>query len=371
MVTQLHKWTFVLTDLSGNVIGELTDADTRHVVVPLSRNPTASFTIPSTHRMAPYFANPAWDGLLKCYRDGVIRFCGPVVSSDDQPSGGTSTNVGQQTITVTAAGPMWRLGYRLLGTASAGWALGTAASPYDLGYIAQQMLAAANSVGYTGITTGAYTATSNGAAGTFYMQPIDAALVALATGVTTFEFQMTPIEPANIGQAWPEIATFDISALFGGSKPNAIFEYGAGRANIASYGHTIDRTGMCNDGFINQPAATDHTGIIEYSDSTSITTRGRFQALIDDGGVQWDSVRNQLVQENVAIRTQARRILNITLVPNSAPNPFVDYVVGDQIPVRITLSGNLLISATLRVWGFTFDIDKNGNETVTLQLISP
>lgn len=371
MTTVLHNWTSVLTDLAGNVLGELTQADARHVVLPLSRNPTASCVIETAnHPLASYFFDPTFDGLMKVYRDGTLLFNGPVITSDDQPADNQG-NTGNQTTTITAAGPLWRLGYRLAGTTSAGYSLGTAVSPFDLGFIAQQLLALGNSQGYTGISTGLYTATVSGAVGPFYMQPIDAAIVALATGVSTFEFQISPTEPTNVGQAWPQIGALDISPLFGGVKANAIFEHGAGQANIASYGHTIDRTGMCNDGFIQQPAATDHSGIIEFTDSTSVTARGEFMALIDDGGVQWDSVRNQLVQENVKVRKQARRVLNITLVPNCSPVALVDFVVGDQVRARISLNGNSVLDVSLRIWGITFDVDKLGNETVTLQLIAP
>lgn len=361
-----HQWKYVLTDLLGTQLGEVTNASDRVLSLPLNGLPTAGFGIPSNHYLAPYLEDPSWDGLLKVYRDGTLVFCGPVVTSDDQSAGSG------QTIKVTASGPLWRLGFRLLGTDAAGWSLGTAAAPLDLGFIAQQMLATANAGGYTGISAGTLVASSPGAAGQFFMQPIDQSIVTLSTGAASFDFEIAPVEPTNIGLGWPHIGTFNCVPLIGTLKSNAIFEFGTTRANLTAYGNTIDRTKLLTHGYINQPAATDHSGILTSTDAAAEATRGRFEGVVDDGGVQWDSLRQALVDKNVQVRKQARRLVSLKPVQNCpGPIPLVDFIVGDQIRARIQTNRLSLLDVTVRVWALNFIIDASGNEDCEIVTTPP
>lgn len=361
-----HSWRFILTDLSGGVLGEVTNAHNRTVNLPLNQVPTAGFTIPNNHYLAPYLLNYQWDGLLKCYRDNVLRFCGPIVGSNE-----AFDDVGNQSVAVNAAGALWRLSYRLLGTTPTGWALGTTGTTYDLAYIAQQMLAAGNVAGYTGISSGTQGTTTQGSAGTFWFQDVLTSLANLSTGYNSFDFEVAPTEPTNVGQAWPQIGLLNTVPLLGSVKPNAIFEYGTTKANIANYTRQIDRSQIATKGYMEQPAVADYSGVLTYTDTASETVRGRFEALIDNGGVQYDTLRNALLQENITVRKVARQVVNFVPVMNAVPSPLDDYIVGDQVRARINVYGVNIMDAIMRVWGINFTIDDQNNESVALQLIQP
>lgn len=360
------KWLFVLTDLQGNQLGELTNASSKQVVLPLNRMPTASFQVLTSNSLSKYLLDPTWDGLVKAYRNSTLRFIGPVVSTSEQFDSSSG-----QTISVNAASPIWRLGYRMLGNTSVGWSLGNATTPYDLGFIAGQMIAAGNAAGYTGIDLGTITASSSGSAGTYWFKDVLTAIGEIATGLNSFDFEVAPTEPTNVGQAWPRIGIFNASNLIGTTKSEAIFEYGSTNANVVQYGRSIDRSTLCNKAYIQQPAAADHSGILTSADATSQALRGLFEALVDDGGTQWDTLRQALADENVLVRKQARQVVTFTPATNASPSPFTDYIVGDQIRARITVNSLNILDAMLRVWGITFNEDQNGNETVSLELIQP
>lgn len=359
----------MLTDLAGTVLGEITNATARQVVLPLNRVPTAAFQVNADHYLAPYLQDDTWDGLVKCYRDNTLRFIGPVVSSNEAFDGNS------QTIQVAAASPLWRLTYRLLGTSTAGYHIGDASTTFDLGTIAQQMLTDANAAGYTGISSGTTVASTNGSVGTWFYKDMLSSLAEIATANGAFDWEVAPTEPTNVGQAWPRIGLLNCVPLLGTSKPNAIFEYGtdANPANVVAYSRQIDRSQMCNSGFIQQPARADYGGVLTSTDATSIATRGLFQAMIDDNGVQWDILRQALADLNVAIRKKARSVLAFTPATNANVQPFNDYIVGDQVRVRLINPhlGNTIIDGMLRVWGITFAIDDQENEDVQLELIKP
>ena len=359
-------WKFVVTDLQGNSVGEVLNASQRQVVLPLNRVPTASFQIPIQNSLAGLFLDPTSDYLLKCYRNNTLRFNGPIVSTAEAFDSGSG-----QIVAVNAAGPLWRLGFRLLGTTSAGWSLGNAGTTYDLGFIAQQILAAANAAGYTGIQSGSNTPSSNGAAGTYFFQDALTAIANLSIGESAFDYEVVPTEPTNVAQAFPQIGTFNTTNLIGTQKPNAVFEYGTTSANVTTYSRQIDRTNLCTKGYIQQPATSDYSGVLTAVNATAEAYRGRYEALIDDGGVEWDVLRQKLVNYAVTIRSIPRQVVQFTPAVNASPSPLDDYIVGDQVRCRINVSGVNTLDAYLRVWGITFDVDNEGNEQPTLELIAP
>jgi hypothetical protein len=361
-----HNWKFVLTDLQGNSIGEVLNASNRQVVLPLNRVPTVSFQIPIQNSLSTYLLDPTWDGNLKAYRDSVLRFNGPVVSSAEAFDSSSS-----QVIAVNAAGPFWRLGFRLLGTTSAGWSLGNAGTTYDLGYIAQQMLIAGNAAGYTGITGGSNTPSSNGAAGVYYFQDVMTSIAQIATGLNSFDFEVAPTEPTNVGQAWPQLGLFNTTNLMGTTKPNAVFEYGTTSANVTTYSRQIDRSNLGTKGYIQNPAASNYSGVLTSVDATAETRRGRYEFLADDGGVSWSVLRQSLVDYAVLVRKNPRQVVQFTPAPNAALSPLDDYIVGDQVRCRINVEQVNILDAMMRVWGITFDIGDTGDEQPTLELIDP
>lgn len=364
-------WKFILTDNQGSVIGEVLNASSRKVVLPLKSTPTCSFNIDVSNPYADFFTEPTWDGIVKGYRNNVLQFCGPVVSGQEN---GSATG---GTVQVNAAGPFWKLNFRMLGRpASSGatitpWVMGNQITVFDLGTIAQAMLNEANAQGYTGIDNGSLTASSSGAAGPYVLQPCGDAIINLSVGVNSFEFEVAPIEPTNVGQAFPRLGVFNVGPLISTVQSNVVLEMGAGGADIISYSNTVDRSKRLNRGYMLQSAVTDNSDTLMSENTASQSAIGVYAGAVDSGGVEWDVYRQILLDQNVAVRRFCQQIINFVPRPDSRYQPLVDYKVGDQVRCRVIVNGKFRFDGMFRIWGITFDIDEQGNESPTLQLVPP
>jgi hypothetical protein len=390
-------WQFILTDLYGAVHGELTKASARKVTLPHLRVPSATCTIPMFHEQASNVLNT--DCLLKAYRiDPVtgtktLAFHGPVVSADENGEAGV------QTISITAAGPFWRLTKRLIPTSKlvTGAQYGDATSLIDLGTIARTVLADVNGAHFTGIdgntSNGAlHTNSSSAWAGKWFLKNAAEAIAELAAGLNSFEHRVRPTEPTAYAnpQGWPRIALFDVAPILGVTRPDAIFEYGTTRANVASYTRNVSRDGLLTNAVVSvsgwpdtvernpppdgSPAGTlgdPKYSLVQTPDGTSVTNRGLFEEVVPDAGVLDDGLRTQIGQFHAYYRKDPRNIVTFKPAVNARPAPFVDYEVGDTVRARAFVSGSLRFDALFRIWGLTFDVDENGNENVELELVMP
>lgn len=362
-------WKFIVTDNQGVVIGDILNASARQVVIPLKSTPTCKFTIDVSNPYAALFTQPTWDGLIKAYRNNVLQFIGPVVTGQEQGSSQGAT------VQVNAAGPFWRLNFRVLGrpTASGGtitpWAIGNSVTVFDLGSIAQSIVTEANAQGYTGIDNGTLVASSSGSAGPYTLQPCGDAIINLSVGVNSFEFVVVPQEPVNVSQVVPQIGKINMAPLFSTVQSNIVFEYGAGSANVLNYSNTVDRSKRLNRGYMLQPAVTDNSDVLMSENSASQSAIGVYAGAVDSGGVEWDVYRQVLLDQHVAVRKYCQQIINFVPRPNAQWQPLVDYQVGDQVRCRVTQNGVFRFDAMFRIWGITFDIDEMGNEAPTLQLV--
>lgn len=368
-------WSFVITDLQGAVQGELTNADERKVTDPWLRIPTASCNIPLWHPMANTVMGT--DTLLKCYRKsditGVKRlaFCGPVVTAEEVGQSG------QQSIGITAQGPFARLQNRLLGRTKSGISY----TNTELGQIARNILTEANGLDYTGISLGTYTTTGiNASTGTWWLKPASEAIAEIGGGLNSFEWRVRPTEPTS-GLAWPRIGLFDVApeTSFSVLRPDAVYEYGTPRANVSEYRRKVSRETMLNRAFISVQGWPDSPAksgtvvqdLIQRQDLPSLAARGLFEAVVPDGGVIDSTLRTKIADFHLAVRKNPRQQITFTPAPNSRPVPYDDYGVGEQIRARAVVRGVVRFDAVFRVWGLTFNIDKNGNERIELELIEP
>lgn len=371
-------WDFILTDLTGAQLGEVTNADSRTVALPHLRVPTASFTIPLDHYLATNLLTT--DCLLKCYRreprdnSRVLAFHGPVTSIQEN-----ATNDGQ-TIAVTAAGPMWRLAKRVIpgSLTTGGAAYGTPASQQDLGTIARSILSDVNGTSFTGISLGSFAASKNGSYGPIWLKNAAEALAELSAGLGSFEFRMTPTEATTVGGVggWPQIATMDIQPIFQTARPDAIFEYGSSRANVDSYERNIAYDGiltrghMAISGFPDAPLA-GYTPLITRTATAEMGTRGLFEEVVGDNGIADDGLRTGVLDFHLGIRKNPKQVITFNPAVNATPSLFTDYQVGDTVRARATVRGTIRFDAMFRIWGVTVSIDKNGNESASLELVMP
>lgn len=374
---------FLSTDLLGGDQFEVARADERKLLLPHMRIATASFKLAIGDANATTLINN--DRLIKVYHTHPVTgaryvcFHGPLIAAEEAADGTANT------IMFTACDPMWRLTKRLIpgSIPRTGTSFGTAVSPRDLGLIAHDILDDVNGanipvgapVGYTGISKGSRTASING----FYVPPANKnaaeAIAELHVGVGSFEYKLTPTEPTNVAGngGWPQIATLDIAPVIGQSRPDAVFEYGTTRANVASYSRQVSRDGLMNRGIVTVNGWPDGTTEVQSDrqDATSMTARGLFEDVVPEGGITDITLRDSLADYHLAIRKQPRQIITFRPTSNAGVIPLVDYFVGDSVRARAVVAGTVRFDATFRIWGINFDVDKNGDESVELELVVP
>lgn len=380
------SWQFIVTDLHGAQLGEVRNASERTVVLPHLRTPTASFKLPLWSDLAATIMDT--DTLLKCYRidprtsTRSLAFHGPIVSAQEVGDGGS------QSISVNAAGPFWRLTRRLIpgSLLQSGIGYGAADALLDLGQIAHMILNDTNAVHFTGIVPGTRTDSSSAFVGTWYLKNVAEAIAELAAGLNSFEFRFRPTEPTAYANAdgWPQIAFFDCAPIIGTSRPDSIFEYGTTRANVSRYERTVDRSSMLNysvcsvagwpnnvEKLPNTAPPVDKYHMVFSGDGPSQDTRGFFEEVVNDAGVLDDGLRQKIADFHIQIRKNPRQQIIFTPAINARPTPLVDYDVGDTVRARAVVGGTLRFDALFRIWGITFNVDENGNESVDLELTQP
>lgn len=380
-------WQFLLTDLYGNVHGEVTKASDRRVSLPHMRVPTASFTISLWDPLADPLVNS--ECLLRCYRiddrtgQRNLAFHGPVIGVDENAEGMT------QTIAVSAAGPFWRLTKRIIPASKtkAGFSAGSEAGQWDLGHIAQAILNDVNGVDFTGITNGQFAGSINGWVAKWYLKNAAEGIAELAAGFGSFEHRVRPLEPTVFANArnWPKIGELDLMPTLGQTRPDAIFEYGTPRANVASYRRSSSWDTLVNNALVSVGGWPDgvekvpNTGdpgidkyaLVETGDATSMNRFGVMEDVVSDAGILDDNLRLQLGQHHLSVRARPRQQITFKPATGAKPAPFVDYEVGDTVRARAVVGGSVRFDALFRIWGVNFTLDQNGNEDVELELVIP
>lgn len=368
----MHVWRHILTDLAGVELGEVFQARTRTLSRPLNGLPTASFNVALDNPIVDLVIGSTplarVNLLLKVYRDGVLQFVGPLVACEETAEGATGS------LSVNAAGALWRLYRRLVGKTTAGYGDGTPLAMKDLGLIASNLITTVNAEGDTGIRIGAVTASVNSYVGPWYFKKVGEGILEIGPGTLGgFDFAIDPVEPtADAGGV--KIGSFRAAAAFGTQRDNAAFEFGVGRRNIASYRRPITAEGLANKAYHLAPGFPDSvdaslTPVISAQDAASIAAR-----LIHEDVVSADlapnSLRQTLVNEHVAIRKRPRELVMFTPVPEPNLNYGVDFAEGDVVPGRAVFGGRVRFDALFRIYGVDFTVDDMGREELELTLVN-
>ena len=366
-------WRFVLTDAQHRPVGEILNAGDRQVALPLNKLDTLSFKVRGDNYLADELLS--CEGFIKGYRNGLIVYHGPIISAEET---GDANGV---SIAVNSAGAGWILTKRLAGKSSTGTVFST---PTDRAQIVKQLIQTADTEGaafdpngVTGIdvTTQPIVAASavTYIAGPF--RPISEIVTELATTMDGFDWRILPVDNFfNGGVTSPYIGQFFAQPLLGTDEPNVVFEYGAGRNNIASYTRTINRDTQANRVFHFTSNGPDAFGYPTVSaiDASTITDWGLLEDLAQADLLDL-GLRQSLVQQHVNVRKFPRQIIQFDphIDPRSigrVPQYGSDYTVGDSVRARAVYAGNLRFDAMMRVWGVQFTIDNNGVEKTTLTL---
>lgn len=165
-------WKFGLCDLAGVNIGEVVNAYDRTLNLPLNGNPTAQFRIRLDDPLADEIITRNGDCLVKVYQGTTLRFIGDILTVEE---GGPVKDGEGVSITVTAAGPLWRLSKRLLGIPYPGvnpnW------SSVEADEIIRQWLDQVNANSDTGIREGTFDVLYETDFGPAYLKPMSEGLI--------------------------------------------------------------------------------------------------------------------------------------------------------------------------------------------------
>lgn len=372
----MASWGFVVTDNQFRPQGELVNAGSRKVALPLDKLPTASFQV--------RLDNPLADLLVttNCYLKGYrlvrglppqLRYFGPIISAEE------SADKDKATVAVNSVGAGWVLQKRLVGKSATGTTWTTtdrARIVADPTISPMGMIPQSNNDGETHIdfTTGPYTAASTATYTAQYKTILDA-ITDLSVGDTGFDWNIRPLDNYSGGSVTStKIGRFEAYPLIGSTQPNAVFEWGTGRNNIVAYTRQVDRSTQANKVYHNASAGPDAPGFPTVSaiDGQSISDYGLLEDLAQADLLD-QTLRQNLVNEHVRVRRNPRQLISFTphIDPADAgrlPQFGVEYDVGDTVRARAVYHGRVRFDVATRVWGVTFDINDLGVEQQTLQL---
>ena len=378
-----QRWNWILADLDGLRLGELTRASARTWDRALNAPATCKFQI----RMDDPQANLVLfeDLLLMVYKDRALRFVGDVTSAEESHSG-----QGYGTVVATATDALWRLDHRLLGkdfTGLGGYSHGTALVPVEKVAIARTAVDRVQAVvgtnydagGDAGVRFYPYTYTSSKSfVGPLFFKSVLELLTEIGSTLDGYDFTLDPVEPITDALGTP-IGWLKLSDTLGQVRPEAIFEYGTGRVNVLSYQRQIDRAGLANVAYnlpTNWPASVaapeagaSAASVLYAQDVDSIAARTRHETLVsDDLGAGSDAMRQQLVDLHVSLRKQPRQIVTFSPALN-APKFGEDFDIGDVVTFRARVGSQVRVNGLFRVYAVGVALGEQGQEVQTLTVV--
>lgn len=188
-----------------------------------------------------------------------------------------------------------------------------------------------------------------------------------------FDFRFNPV--FTVGAGYVTVGNFYAATTIGTAKPDAKFEFGAGtRANLVDYSwKRLGGEHLAPICFVPPAGSSDENavGVKVAVDLPGVAVYGARAAWIPPENVERADLRQELANDHLLYRKQPRRVLSIT--PNVddgsgyVPRPFVDYGIGDSVPVTIKDEGIEIVSGNVRVYGLKFTIDKDGKENIALE----
>lgn len=358
-------WSFVLTDLNYVPLGEILNAQNRVVSLSLNSYDTASLVVRLDNPLAPIMATVG--GYLKAYRNGVLRFFGPIITAEE-----TGDALGA-TVAVNCISPGWFLTKRLAGRSATGTVFSSAT---DRAQIIASLLATTNAENDTGIAAGAMSAASSITYTAGPYRYISDLLTELSASYDGFDWRLIPVDNyANGVLTGPTIATMIAAPSLGTTQTNAVFEWGQnGRGNIASYTRQTTRDQQANQLFHFTSDGPDAPGFGTLStNNTDSIAIWRMTESLAEGDIKDFNLRNALLAQHLAVRKSPRQTITFNPVvdplnANRLPEFGIDYDVADRVRARAQYNSSVRFDAYLRVWGVSFSIDNSGAETASLTL---
>ena len=363
-----NEWRFVVTDLGFVPQGEINNAYDKQVVLPLNKLDSCSFRVRLDNPVADRLLST--EGYIKAYRNEVLRFFGPIISSEE------SVESANQSVAVNAMGAGWIFGKRFVGKSAAG------SPPPVVGGVPQ---AADRAVRFSGFLdtcnaeneTGIEVLVAASASTVLYTggpyKTLGTTLGELSAGDSGFDWRILPKENfTNFQVIGNKIGTMIMQPILGSTRDSVVFEYGTGKNNVVGYKRAVSRDGQANKVYHNAQAGPDAPGYPTKfaSDAGSINSWKLMEDLAE-ADLYDASLRQQLVDAHVAVRKNPRQTINfepVNSLHERVPRFGIDFDIGDNVEARAVYRGSIRFDVLARVWAATFDIDNDGAEKMTLTL---
>lgn len=375
------RWLMQISDNRGNTIAELDDAHDRQFIFAVNRVPTGTFRLRRDHSQLSYLRNNVDKAMVKLYGDvdgdRQLRFNGPVVgySKVADESGGS--------VVFNCAGIGWRLGLRILDYTKSGAGFQTnsadraAVMMLNIGLLPGSAPPAgvAQAKMDTGIRGGSLESTASAPIGPWYYKNALEALSELAATIGSYEWSITPTEPTPDAQG-VMFGRLNLVRALGASKPQIAYEYGDGNHNVKTFTETADASKILNRAYTTPPQfPSSATQKAQEADSAaSINDRGTvYEDLIANNLVN-DQMRLLLIQNHIAIRDTPKMVISFDTVRTDdrgiVPAYGADVNEGDVVTFRAVEEGVETINTLMRIYGFTINIDDEGNTQYTPTLLA-
>lgn len=383
-----RRWHIVAVNLrTGEELGEVRHATNRSVTPrPINGLGTASLRLKANDALVPEFAEGETRG-VKFYeesQEGIwqLRFVGMVTSYEEVHAGGGGAQ--EDGVQLGFTHPAALLEDRMVGKSRTGYSRGTSLVPVERGEIMAHALDTTNAESASPIQRGTITSSgSNTYVANLLFKPVLELWDDLSGPLDGPDWEIESIEPLSSGLASGRLNT---AAIIGSTKSNAVWEYGTGRANVKTWRRIIDPKTVANKVWHLPTGYPDNTSDepVSSTNTTSVADRGLQEALATaDVGVL--ALRNQLVQQHVAVRRVPRQV--ITFEPRMEVvrdlRYRTDYIEGDFVhfhamqryPVYDS-SGTFvagyseqdLVDSIFRIRAVTFNLNENGDATPVFTL---
>lgn len=359
----MASWSWQLTDLNFNPIGEFQNAHEMKLQLPQGKVKTASLILRLDNPLVPYAAE--CEGCVKVYREKQLLFFGPIQTAQEVGNAGTDT------FAINASGPEFIFAKRLTGKTAAG--IVVAAKAFANGaLIFTNLLDASNTESETNIDylsgpiSGGIAAGEVGYKATPFKY-LSEVLNDLSNTADGFDWRVLPLENIASGQvASPKIGRFESAELLSSEQANAVFEYGAGRANVATFTRGASRTTQINRAYHIGPSGPEATeSPTESAEDSGSRTKWKLMEEVVNATILNNQLRLALCEENVAVRKNPRQTVIFQPASDlvaSVPILGRDFNVGDTVRLRLMPGGIKRLDVAVRVWGVEFTLDENLKE---------
>lgn len=380
------RWKYIITDLAGNApsgTGLLANSSNKTFSYNLNATRTATVTVGVDNPVADYCMSN--DALMKVYRQNRRRewqlfTVGDVTTSEEDGDGNN------EIVTLSCTDGFFRM-RRALGVTNDSLGRGIpflyglgidqlTPEPVEIGAALLITLDFLNNVNYTGVaqgTTTGVTTTSYGPVYAMYFADVIQQSCAILGGP---DFAFVPCEPTT-NAFGVQISTLNFYSHLGAIDPHtdAVFEYGIGVKNMATYKRVRSKVNVANNvlslpqGYPTVIASGDH--LIQEFDPPSIAAITELDYILENDNLTTIPMRTLLTQNALAILKQQQE--QITFTPSvDCPIEFgTDYGMGDIVQARAysVKTGKIRFNGTARVYGINYAVDENDAETASLTLI--